>query len=89
MLTLPLIYILNNKSKISKKAFKLKLKLLERTGRKKEIRNIIINEGGVEYAENKLSEISNLAKNKLDVFDDSNSKESLKLVLDFNLKRVS
>ena len=89
MLTLPLIHILSNKSKISKKAFKLKLKLLERTGRKKEIRKIIINEGGVNYAENKLIEISDLAKNKLDIFQNSDLKESLKLALDFNLKRIS
>ena len=89
MLTLPLIYILNNKGKISKKSFKLKLKLLERTGRKKEIRKIIIDEGGVAYAENKLMEISSLAKNKLDIFEDSDLKESLKLVLEFNLTRNS
>ena len=89
MLTLPLIHILSNKNKISKKAFKLKLKLLERTGRKKEIRKIIVNEGGVDYAENKLIEISDLAKHKLDVFDNSDLKESLKLALDFNLKRIS
>ncbi len=89
MLTLPLIYILNNKSKISKKTFKLKLKLLERTGKKKEIRQIIINEGGIDYTEKKLIEISDLAKNKLDIFQDSDIKESLKLALNFNLKRVS
>ena len=58
MLTLPLIYILNNKDKFSKKSFKLKLKLLERTGRKKEIRKIIVDEGGVAYAENKLIKIT-------------------------------
>ena len=89
MLTLPLIYILSNKGAVSKKAFKLKLKLLEKTGRKQEIRTIIINEGGVDYAENKLMEISSSAKNKLDIFEDSDLKESLKLVLDFNLKRIS
>ena len=86
-LTLPSIYILNKKGRISKKSFKLKLKLLERTGRKKEIRKIIIDEGGVAYAENKLMEISNSAKNRLDIFEDSDLKESLKLALDFNLKR--
>ena len=89
MLTLPLIYILSNKGAVSKKAFKLKLKLLEKTGRKQEIRTIIINEGGVDYAENKLMEISSSAKNRLDIFEDSDLKESLKLVLDFNLKRIS
>ena len=61
----------------------------ERTGRKKEIRKIIVNEGGVNYAENKLIEISDLAKNKLDIFEKSDLKESLKLALDFNLKRIS
>ena len=40
-------------------------------------------------AEKKLIEISDLAKNKLDIFHDSDIKESLKLALNFNLKRVS
>ena len=65
------------------------MKLLERTGKKKEIRQIIINEGGIDYTEKKLIEISDLAKNKLDIFHDSDIKESLKLALNFNLKRVS
>ena len=88
MLTLPLISILNCKNTVSRKAFKLKLRLLNKTGNKKEIRRIIVNEGGVEYTENKLLEISDLAKAKLDVFENSDSKKSLKLALDFNLKRT-
>ena len=54
----------------------------------KDLRRIIVDEGGVEYTENKLLEISDLAKTKLDVFENSDSKESLKLALDFNLKRT-
>ena len=34
-----------------------------------------VDEGGVEYTENKLLEISDLAKTKLDVFENSDSKE--------------
>ena len=89
MLTLPLIYILDNKSGLSKKIFKLKLKSLSKMGKNKDIRRVIIDEGGVEYTKAKLIEISALAKKELDIFDNSDLKEALKLALDFNLVRIS
>ena len=88
MLTLPLISILNNKTGFSKKTFKIKLKTLSRLGNNEKIRKLIIDEGGVDYTEKKLLEISKLAEQELDIFEDSKYKESLKLVLNFNYKRT-
>ena len=62
LLTLPLIYILDNKSSISKQAFKLQLKLLLKKNKFNDIKELIISEGGIEYAENKLLEISKKAR---------------------------
>ena len=87
MLTLPLIHILSRKNSIQKISFKIKLKLLSRKNKLKQIKDIIVNEGGVEYAQNKLDEISNLAIKELDVFKNSDEKNSLISVLDFNIKR--
>ena len=62
LLTLPLIYILNNKSSIKQKTFKLQLKLFLRKNKFNEIKNLIVSEGGIEYAENKLLNISKKAR---------------------------
>ncbi len=87
LLTLPLIYILNNKSSISKKTFKLKLKFLLRNNKFTEIKNLIINEGGIEYAENKLLDISRKARFELETFEESDIKDAMIEILEFNLIR--
>tara|TARA_B110000495_G_scaffold54389_1_gene45691 strand:+ start:164 stop:1141 length:978 start_codon:yes stop_codon:yes gene_type:complete len=87
MLTLPLIHIINKKSSIEKKIFKIKIKLLSRTNSFKSIKSIIINEGGIDYTEKKLQEISLLAEKDLEVFDESDSKLALIKSLKFNLER--
>ena len=84
-----MIYILNNKNSIQKKAFKIKLKILTKSNNLNSIKKLIVNEGGIVYAEKKLKEISDLAKEKLNIFQNSESKKSLILALDFNLKRIS
>ena len=53
------------------------------------IKNTIIDEGGIEYAESKLLEVSKKARQKLEVFEDSELKEALITVLEFNLLRVT
>ena len=73
---------------IKKKTFKIKLKTLSRLGKNEKIRKLIIDEGGVDYTEKKLLEISKLAEKELVIFEDSKYKESLKLVLNFNYKRT-
>tara|TARA_B100000674_G_scaffold165282_1_gene132581 strand:+ start:2869 stop:3846 length:978 start_codon:yes stop_codon:yes gene_type:complete len=87
LLTLPLIYILNNKSSISKQAFKLQLRLLLKKNKFNEIKNLIIGEGGVDYAENKLLEISKKARIELENFEDSDVKSAMIEILEFNLVR--
>ena len=87
MLTLPLIYILNKKKNINKRLFKLKLKRLIKKNNLNEIKKIIIDEGGIDYAEAKLLEISRMARRKIEIFDHSELKEALIMILEFNLIR--
>jgi len=89
MLTLPLISIIDKKNTLSKQAFKIKLKTLSLSGNNDKIRKLIINEGGVEYTENKLKDISNFAEKELDIFDDTIYKEAFLKVLKFNQLRNS
>ena len=87
MLTLPLIYIINNKSSIQKATFKFKLKNLSKKNKLNQIRDLIINEGGVDYANKKLDAISDLAIQKLDIFEDSVLKDTFNAILKFNIAR--
>ena len=87
MLTLPLIYILNKKNTIEKASFKIRLKTLSKQNKLDQIRDIIINEGGIGYSNQKLKEISDLAMDKLSVFDNSDLKDAFYSVLEFNINR--
>ena len=51
------------------------------------IRDIIINEGGVEYSNKKLKEISESAIEKLHVFKDETLKDTFISILEFNINR--
>ncbi len=87
MLTLPLIYILNKKTSVQKKIFKIHLNMLLKNNKFKKIRNLIIDEGGIEYAESRLLDVSRLARQEIEIFDDSDLKNALIMVLEFNLMR--
>ena len=87
LLTLPLIYILDKKSSISKRTFKLQLKLLLKLNKFNDIKELIISEGGIDYAENKLLEISKKARVELEIFEDSDFKSAMIEILEFNLVR--
>ena len=87
MLTLPLIHILNNKSSIQKTSFKIKLRILSKRNKLNQIRDIIINEGGLDYANKKLEELSSAAFEKLNIFEDSYIKEAFNSILKFNISR--
>ena len=50
---------------------------------------MIIEMGGVEYAEKKIAELSNNAKRELDIFDDNESKSALISAINFNIERKS
>ena len=87
LLTLPLIYILDNKSSISKQTFKLQLKLLLKKNKFNKIKELIISEGGIDYAQEKLLEISKKARIELENFEDSDVKSAMIEILEFNLVR--
>ena len=87
MLTLPIIHIISQQSKSDKKSFISNLKYLSRKNNKKEIKRLIIDLGGIEYSEQKISEISNSAIQDLSCFPDSDTKSALMLAINFNMER--
>jgi len=87
MLTLPIIYIISQQSKADKNSFISNLKYLSKKNDKKEIKRLIIDLGGIEYAEQKISEISNSAIEDLRCFPDSDIKSALMLAINFNMER--
>lgn len=89
MLTLPLIYIISQKNNPERKHFISNLKYLSRKNKKKEIKAMIIEMGGIEYTENKITELSDGALKDLDVFEDSKYKKSLESAINFNINRKS
>ncbi len=88
MLTLPLIHIFDKMTKRDQMFFKIKLKMLLRKNKFNKIKELIIHEGGIEYAETKLLDISIKARNELKIFNDSPEKDSLITALEFNLNRL-
>jgi octaprenyl-diphosphate synthase len=87
MLTLPLIYILSKQEKSSRKQFMSDLKYLSKKNKKKEIKSMIIDMGGVEYAEKKIEQLSEEAMDDLRQFDNSEAKNALVSAINFNMNR--
>ncbi len=87
MLTLPLIHLFSNMQSKEKKKYQRKLKNYSRKNDIKSIRNMIQSNGGIQYSENSIKRISDEAKRELDIFPDSQYKQALISVLDFNLVR--
>jgi len=87
MLTLPLIYILSKQEKSSRKQFMSDLKYLSKKNKKKEIKSMIIDMGGVEYAEKKIEQLSEEAIDDLRQFDNSETKNALVSAINFNMNR--
>lgn len=87
MLTLPIIYILSTKDKSKRKELISHLKYLSKKKKKKEIKSMIIEMGGVEYAENKIKELSEQAIVDLNIFKDSEVKTALISAINFNMTR--
>jgi len=87
MLTLPLIFILNKLEGRRRKLFKSELKANLKKNQFNKIKNIIIEHGGIEYANNKIKEFKEDAIQELEIFDDSPIKESLITVLEFSSSR--
>ena len=85
-ITLPIIYTLNNSP------FFIKQKILNaiktpNQSKIEEVISIVKNYGGVEYAKGKMNLYYKEAVNMLHKFDDSETKKSLLLLLEYVIKR--
>ena len=89
MITLPLIFCLENATRSEKK----KLKTLVGSKKKsksnlREINDLIAELGGFDYSKNKLQEFSDKAVAAIDCYDDSETKNSLIKLVEFNVSRL-
>ena len=89
MITLPLIFCLENATRSEKK----KLKTLVGSKKKsssnlREINDLISELGGFDYSKNKLQEFSDKAVAAIDNYDDSETKNSLIKLVEFNVSRL-
>jgi len=85
MLTLPYIYVLNNMK--NKKIILSKIKYYTKRNDFKNLKNIIYDNGGVDYTNNMIEEYSKKAYKQLEYFDDSKYKKLLIDAIDFNRGR--
>lgn len=87
MLTLPVIYMLKDKGIIEKKVIISKLRSY---GKKKDLSSIssmVAEYGGIKYTEKKIQEYSDNAINNLKIFSNSNYKNLMVEILNFNISR--
>ena len=63
------------------------MRYLSKKNKKREIKSMIIDMGGVEYAEKKIKELSDAAIDDLKLFDDSEAKDALISAIHFNMNR--
>ena len=86
--TLPLIHIFNKLSKAEALKLKLKLSYYLKFSDMNAIRQLIRDEGGIEFTERQVQRLSNEARDDLSIFPDSIYKEALLSVMSFNEKRM-
>lgn len=87
-LTLPLIYIMNKVNKKDKKLIINTIKKEKQDPQKiKQIISMVINQGGIDYAEKKMHYYKNLALNDLDSLPNSPSKEAFIGLINYSIKR--
>jgi octaprenyl-diphosphate synthase len=88
-LTLPLIYSLNKASSSDKRriAYIIKNKNNDPSA-VKEVIDFVINNGGIQYAEQKMTEIKNRALELLKPFKESDAKTSLNNLVEFTINRT-
>ncbi len=87
ILTLPLIHIFEKLDPAKGKEVKRKLNNHVRKSELKEISKLIEQYGGIQFAEKQIDRLSAEARDKLDIFPDSEHKTSLLKALDFNYNR--
>ena len=86
--TLPLIHIFNKLSKAEAMILKLKLRYHLKRSEINAIRQLISDEGGIEFAKGQIQRLSNEARDDLNIFPDSIYKDALLAVLSFNSERM-
>jgi len=87
ILTLPLIHIFSKLSSRESKKLKNQLKYHVKRSKLSEIRGIIREEGGIDYAESKIKLLSQEAEQELSIFPASSTKDALLSALQFNKDR--
>ena len=87
-ITLPLIYSIKNASQVDRRSIRSILKRKKLSNQDKRAINQFVKENnGFEYAENVMSEYKNKALKILETFPDNESKNSLKILLDYIIDR--
>ena len=87
MLTLPLIYLFDNLDRSDAKTLKRKIGKHVKRSELKEVKRLIEENGGIEYAEKQIDRLSKDAVSELDIFPDSKYKQALIAALEFNFNR--
>ena len=88
LITLPLLHVLNTMEKAESRKIREAIRNGLVPDDVKKINDLIFSDGGVQYTENKLKEISDKAKQSLEIFPDSEIKESLIGFITFNRQRT-
>ena len=87
ILTLPFIHFMSSLSAFEKAIYKTKLRFYSKKKEIKKIKNLIIKSGSLQYAEQVMQRFSDEAIRELDIFEDSDAKKSLILLVKYNLER--
>ena len=87
MLTLPYIYAISNLNTKDRKQFLLQIKRHISKKNIKEIKNMVIESGGIKYAMDKIASFSDMAINELNNFPDTEYKAALIRAVEFNTGR--
>jgi octaprenyl-diphosphate synthase len=87
-LTLPLIHVMNKVNKKQKRLIINTIKKENQDPKKiKEIVSMVIEEGGISYAENKMHHYKNLALKELENFPESSSKKAFIGLINYSINR--
>ena len=87
ILTLPLIHLFEKLDSSDSKRVKRQLRNHVKKSELKEIRMLIENHGGIQFAEKQIDRLSKEAQNELNIFPDSVYKDALLAALQFNSHR--
>lgn len=87
IMTLPYIHVINSVSSKSRKNIITKLKFHAKRNDFKQIRNLIYDNGGIEYVYKKIDEYSNIAYDEINRFPESIYKKLLIDTVEFNIDR--